>query len=117
MKVIIAGTRTFNDYQLLKNKVDNILQDYLNEKIIICSGGASGADALGERYATEKGLPLKYFFANWSLYGRGAGPIRNAQMADYADLAICFWDAKSTGTKNMIEQMKRRNKKFVIIFI
>ena len=51
MKVIIAGSRDFNDYTSLKNKMDIILKN--QKDVTIVSGTARGADKLGERYAGE----------------------------------------------------------------
>jgi predicted Rossmann fold nucleotide-binding protein DprA/Smf involved in DNA uptake len=70
IKVIVAGTRTFNNYELLKNKLDEFLKDI--EDIEIVSGGARGADALGERYAKEKGYKVTYFPADWNRFGKSA---------------------------------------------
>lgn len=103
-KVIIAGGRDFNDYELLKAKVNNILAG--KDNIEIVSGKAPGADTLGERYAKEYNLPIAEFPADWSRYGNHAGPIRNKLMAEYADCLIAFWDGKSRGTKGMIELAK-----------
>lgn len=101
-KVIIAGSREFNDYQLLVSKVNQILINRLPD-VEIVSGTARGADKLGEQYATEHNLPIKQFPADWNTYGKSAGPKRNAQMAEYADACIVFWDGKSKGTKHMID--------------
>src|SRR5690242_7305650 len=98
MKVIIAGTRHFTDYKLLKEYCDVILSNQSDIEIV--SGGARGADALGEQYAKENGYPIKQFLPDWDKYGRLAGPLRNEEMARYADALIAFWDNKSTGTKN-----------------
>jgi hypothetical protein len=49
---------------------------------------------------------VKEFPANWVEHGRAAGPIRNGQMADYADALIAVWDGKSKGTGNMINQAR-----------
>jgi hypothetical protein len=105
MKVIIAGGRNFSDYEKLKSFCDEILSD--NTGIEIVSGKASGADNLGEQYAKEKGYPVKEFPADWKL-GRGAGHIRNTQMANYSDTLIAFWDGKSKGTKHMIETAREK---------
>lgn len=67
--------------------------------------GQGGADLLGKKWAILNGVPIKNFPADWDKYGKAAGPIRNAQMAEYADYLIAFWDGKSRGTKNMIETM------------
>ena len=100
MKIIIAGSRTFNDYNLLKSSCDNLLTQFTNIEIV--SGTARGADKLGERYAREKGYSIKEFPANWNL-GKSAGYIRNAEMAQYSDMLIAFWDGTSKGTKHMID--------------
>ncbi len=114
MKIIIAGSRDFNDYSLLKEK-SNFLLSKTTENIEIVSGGARGADYLGEKYASENKLKLKIFPADWIKYGRGAGFVRNKQMAEYADALIAFWDGKSSGTKMMIELAKEMNLKVKVI--
>lgn len=106
-RVIIAGTRTFSNYPLLADYADKKLAAVKErDSIEIVSGGASGADALGERYARERGYSLKIFPAEWKQYGRKAGPIRNRQMAEYADALLAYWDGKSRGTAGMIELAK-----------
>ena len=108
MKLIIAGSRTFTDYNKLKQICDQFLQDQSNIEIV--SGAYyKGADKLGEKYAAEKGLRLTKFPADWKRFGRAAGPKRNKQMANYADALIAFWDGKSRGTENMIEISKIKN--------
>ena len=114
-RVIIAGCRDFNDYELLKEKCDYFLQDEKKEDVVIISGHSSGADALGERYAQERGFQLETFPADWKAHGRAAGPIRNARMASAANALIAFWDGKSRGTKNMIETAKNHNLKVVVV--
>ena len=106
MIVIIAGGRDFCDDELLKEKCDHFLSGFVGIEIV--SGAASGADLLGERYAADHGYPVTRFPADWGKYGRGAGPKRNVQMAEYSDALIAFWDSKSSGTKNMIETAKKR---------
>ena len=116
MKLIIAGSRTFTDYKKLTEACDQFLQDQTNIEIV--SGAYyRGGDKLGEQYAAEKGFPIKQFPADWKRYGRAAGPKRNEQMANYADALIAFWDGKSRGTKNMINQAIQQNLKVKIIDI
>ena len=112
MKVIIAGTRTFNDYQLLCTTIKKL---NINIDEIIC-GGARGADTLGEKYAKENNISIKYFLADWDKYGKGAGCIRNHQMGDYADYLIAFWDKKSKGTLDMINYMQQIGKHGQVIY-
>ena len=114
-KVIIAGCRDFADYELLKEKCDFYLQNKEKEDIVIVSGHASGADALGERYAQERGLQLETYPADWKVHGRAAGSIRNAKMASVAHTLIAFWNGKSRGTKNMIDTATKRGLKVSVV--
>lgn len=106
-KVIIAGGRDFNDYELLKEKCDYYL-GFIDpgSEIVIVSGGARGADYLGERYAKEKGYKIELHKANWDKYGKRAGFIRNSEMVAIASAAICFWDGESKGTNHTINLCK-----------
>lgn len=108
MKIIIAGSRDFNDYETLKKVCDFMLSR--QDEVEIVSGTARGADLLGERYAKEKGYPIKQFPADWSK-GKGAGYIRNEDMAKYSDALIAFWDGKSKGTEHMINLAKKHGLK------
>lgn len=102
-RVIIAGSRSFDDYDLLRRRCDEILKDRIpSSEIVIVSGTAPGADSLGERYACEKGFAVDRRPADWNTYGKAAGPIRNAEMAQSSDALIAFWDGKSRGTHHMI---------------
>ncbi|MBG7631299.1 MAG: DUF2493 domain-containing protein [Bacteroidetes bacterium] len=114
MKLIIAGSRNFNDYKKLCKICDHLLQNQANIEII--SGAARGADQLGEKYASEKGYSIKQFPANWNKYGKAAGPKRNEQMANYANTLIAFWDGKSKGTKHMIDMAKQANLNVEVIY-
>ena len=113
MNIIIAGSRNFNDYNLLKSSCDNLLTQFTNIEIV--SGTARGADKLGERYAREKGYDIKEFPANWDKFGKSAGYIRNDEMAKYADMLIAFWDGTSKGTKHMIDLANKRGIRVEIV--
>lgn len=100
--VISAGSRSFSNYRLLFDKMDYFLKN-IQDQICILSGNARGADQLGERYAQEKGYKLLLFPANWQLYGKRAGYIRNLQMVKQANALVAFWDGQSKGTKHAID--------------
>lgn len=103
-RVVIAGSRTFQDYNLLSAKCEEILGDRMGTyDITILSGGAKGADQLGERFAKEHNLDIEYHKADWKAFGKRAGLIRNSAMAENADALIAFWDGSSRGTKHMID--------------
>ena len=101
-KYIVAGSREFTDYNLL----EKVLREFSIDEVVC--GGAPGADTLGKEYAEKYNIPVKMFPANWDRYKRSAGPIRNTEMANYADALIAFWDGKSPGTKHMILEANRK---------
>lgn len=115
LRIIIAGSRDFNNYEFLKRKVLNIVKNdnRLKEYAKIISGCARGADTLGEQFVKEYNLEIKRFPANWDNFGKRAGYVRNAEMAKFAikdnndGMLIAFWDGKSKGTKNMIDLANR----------
>jgi O-acetyl-ADP-ribose deacetylase (regulator of RNase III) len=84
LRLIIAGSRSFTDYQLLCEKVDAFQQEHGPVVEVIC-GMARGADTLGSRYAREHKIPVKKMPADWDRYGKGAGYRRNEEMAQVAD--------------------------------
>ena len=117
MYVVVGGCRHFNDYDLVRQQLDIILQPYLALGITVLSGHCSGVDLLAERYAEERGYPIERHAADWARYGRAAGPIRNEQMVVRADCIIAFWDGKSRGTKSLISYAQKHGKELHIVSI
>lgn len=127
MKIIIAGGRDFDNYSLMEQKCNEILRDLLpsysndTENVEIVSGGARGADRLGEAFAQAHSFMLKVFKADWGKLGKIAGFVRNEQMAVYASqdrdlgVLIAFWDGRSEGTGNMIDLAFRYNLKVYVV--
>jgi len=110
MKVIVAGSRTITDYEFLEHAITESGFEITQ----IISGGARGVDSMGERFAREKNIQCRVMTANWDVYGKSAGYIRNEDMAKVADALIALWDGESKGTRNMINIAKRNNLKVFI---
>lgn len=104
----IVGSRTFSDYSLLCEEIDKLRMTINITRVV--SGGARGADFLGEKYAKEKNIPIVILRANWSKYGKRAGVLRNGDIVKMSDRVIAFWDGKSRGTKNTIELAEKHGK-------
>lgn len=103
MRLIIAGSRGFSDYEMLRRTVGDFMLSLNkhNEPVTILSGTAKGADKLGERYAKENGHALEQYPADWNSFGKAAGYLRNKQMAQAATHCIVFWDGVSKGAHHM----------------
>jgi len=107
-KIVVAGGRSFDDYGLLKDRLDSFTNTKSKtHEIVIVSGTAKGADTLGETYAFEHELAVEMFPAQWDKHGKSAGYKRNAEMANAADAVVVFWDGKSKGSKHMIDIAKK----------
>jgi len=128
MRVIIAGSREFNNYELLKKEGLRIFKELKSEgfntsRLVteIVSGGARGADTLGEKFASTYGLGIKRFIPDWDGLGKRAGFVRNAEMAVYAKedlelgVLIACWDGISKGTKSMIDLANKYGLRVFII--
>lgn len=103
MNIIIAGSREFDDYEYLKEAMDEIIAELDDgTKISIVCGMARGADLLGKQYAEDRWLAVIEMPADWDQYGKKAGHIRNEEMAKIGDVLVAFWIPPSPGTKNMI---------------
>lgn len=109
MKTIIAGSRTITDLSLLE---DVIKESGFNITEVVC-GGARGVDELGRKWAENK-VPVKLFAANWNVFGKRAGYIRNVEMADYAEALILLWDGRSKGSKHMLDIADKKGLKIYL---
>lgn len=107
MKVLVCGSRHFNDYDFLGTSLWRLYQERENFNITeIIHGGARGADTLAGEWAKNHNCPVRVFPADWEKHGKAAGPIRNAQMLKEGqpNLVVAFLAPDSRGTKNMIDQ-------------
>lgn len=114
MKYLIAGSRGFNNYNLLLQ----VLNQYEKPDIII-EGGARGADLLGKRFAEENNIECREYKADWNTYGKSGGYRRNSEMVNQLnefDIAFIFWDGKSKGTKHTIDLCNKKNIQTIITY-
>jgi len=84
---------------------------------VVISGRARGADTLGEEWAKANNVPREVYPANWDLYGKSAGFIRNKQMAEVAEALIALWDGSSKGTSHMINIARAKGIRVYIHYV
>jgi YspA, cpYpsA-related SLOG family len=106
MRVAVIGSRTFSDYEFLKETLQHV---YITEMI---SGGALGADQLAERYAKEKNIPIRIIphTENKDIPDLS----RTYSIINLAQLVIAFWDGKSQGTCDLVKFAQKSGKQVSI---
>ena len=102
MYIGIIGSRTFNDYVMMIKFILNYVK--IIEIECVVSGGAEGADKLGEKFAEEYGIPTKIFLPDWKNLGKIAGKIRNTDIVLNSHIVFIFWNGVSKGTKDSIDK-------------
>lgn len=126
MKTIIAGTRTLDDINLIKEAVRE--SGFTITKVI--HGGARGIDNQALNWAMINDIEEEVFLPKWNdlsnsdaiikvnkfgyKYDAKAGIRRNQEMAKNAEALIAIWDGVSKGTYNMIQEAKKNNLKVYI---
>lgn len=116
INIAVVGGRDFNDYTLLKSKLDILLPTiakHHNSGVQLVSGGAKGADSLAERYAAETKIPIVVLKPDWSK-GQYAGLSRNTDIVNASQYVIAFPGPKSTGTYDTISKAKKKGLTVVV---
>lgn len=113
MRVLVTGGRTFRNREALYRGLE-ALSERVGGITEIIEGGATGADTLAANWANWKGVKLTTIKADWDRYGRGAGYIRNSEMADLKpDIVLACPGGR--GTANMIEIAGRKGLRVIYL--
>jgi len=107
-RVIVAGSRTIEDYAFFRRRFVKYLDALPEGEVEVVTGRAShGPDDMAYHFCKwdtyTKPLKVKEFKADWDEHGKRAGYVRNAEMAEYGNRLFAIHDGKSRGTKHMIE--------------
>lgn len=110
-RLLICGDRNWTNREYILGKLRDFVQFEGVDVECVIEGEARGADIEGRWAATLVGIPVMQFPADWSRYGRGAGPIRNQQMLDEGKPTL-VWAfhrdvSQSKGTKDMVNRARR----------
>ena len=112
MEVLISGSRTIDDPEVIAKAID----DSGFEITGILSGGAKGVDALAEAWAEQHDIPVTRIVPDWKRHGRGAGFQANKKLLARADAVIAIWDGKSKGTKDVIDKAEKKGMSVKVMF-
>lgn len=109
MNVLVCGDRNWRDYAACEAVAEALA--YFNEPIEVIHGDARGADRLAGAACALRGFKVTAYPAQWELYGRRAGPIRNQQMLTIGKpgTVIYFHDdlEHSKGTGDMVRRARK----------
>lgn len=107
VRLVIAGSREITSREYVFAELGRLTKNLLDENLVtVVCGMARGVDTLGREWSESMGFPIDLFPANWELYGKAAGMLRNKLMANHGTHLIALWDGKSSGTKQMIDVAK-----------
>ena len=68
-------------------------------------------DRFAEVLAKQYGIPILICYPNWNKYKKGAGFVRNSQIAQESDYLIaCTTTNKKGGTEDTIKKFEKLNK-------
>lgn len=117
MRLAIVGSRSIEDPDVLVEGLRRIRKQFPGVEIDeIVTGGAAGADWLGEDYARRVGIKLTVFHPDWNRYGKRAAFLRNRDIVQNADVVLALWDGESKGTKMTLDLAERHYKPTVIVY-
>ena len=107
LRLLVCGDRNWSDYETIFNTIV-----YLGKVDVMIVGDATGADDLARRAAKALGIfTYPPFVAEWGIYGKGAGPIRNRRMIEEGkpNLIVAFHNdlSNSKGTQNTVELARK----------
>jgi hypothetical protein len=141
MILAIIGSRTFDDYKLLDDTVEEYFCDYVDyirdgyipkfSKFV--SGGAEGADTLGKKWVDNYNnsidpetvgaelygyslIEIEVIKPEWDKYGKRAAFIRNEKIIMLADVVLAFWDGQSNGTRDALKWAKKYKKPSLVVY-
>jgi len=113
MRVLVCGSRNFIDTE----SFDEVMDNYIGKVTTVIHGSARGADMQAHLWGLRNNIPIEEYPADWNMYGKAAGRIRNKQMLEEGkpDLVIAFLAKDSIGTKDMINQSKTKGVEVKVI--
>lgn len=115
-RVIIAGSKGFDDCTLFEEKCTQILSEKIKtHNVIILAGTSYRTVSLIEKFSYEHNLIIVPFDAEWGKHGQDAGYKSNEKMIKNADALIAFWDGQSKFTEDLIKSAKNNGLKVKVI--
>lgn len=99
MRILITGSRDWLDFEFIKEKLVAFTENVSGDSVTLVSGHCpTGADFMAEQVAKSLGWIVETHSADWTMYGKRAGFVRNDHMVKLgADLCLAFIKDGSKG--------------------
>lgn len=96
MRVLVCGGRDYDNAGMLATTLACLHVEHVFDVLI--EGDARGADKMAGQWARENDIKLEVYPAQWDVYGKGAGYVRNAEMLTKGkpDLVVAFPGGRGT---------------------
>lgn len=106
MRVLVTGGRKYDNYKKVVDVLNKVFSSFPSKDDILIHGGATGADTLAHQWAENNKVVTEVYLAQWSRFGKRAGPVRNQEMLDKAQpqLVVAFPGGK--GTADMVKRAR-----------
>lgn len=98
-RVLVTGSR---DLTIPDKLFDEIMSAFCDEDTVLITGCADGIDKCVREYAKRNYMVLEVYTADWTKFGRSAGPIRNKRMLEEGKPSVVVAFPGRRGTQNMI---------------
>lgn len=114
-KVLVCGDRNWTNRESICEHLQTLKAMGYDTVI---EGEARGADTIAREEAQQLGMVVEPHPAQWELYGRAAGPIRNKEMLDSGpELVLSFHHdiSQSKGTANTVFQAQEMGISTIVV--
>ena len=113
MKLLITGSRKFDNYGTLKSAIEELENRYGQKITMLLHGGAKGADTLAQQWAKENNIQTLVIKPDYENHEPKVAPlIRNKELVKLADLTLAFYSSQERkgGTWFTAQETIKNNK-------
>jgi len=108
-RILVCGGRSYGKTQIIREVLASLSgpdDAPGSDPPTIVHGNARGADRYAALIAKELGYKVEPHPANWTRYGRSAGPIRNREMLNSGVVLVIAFPG-GRGTDDMVKQAEK----------
>lgn len=109
MNVGFSGSRELRkkDHALLTSVLKEIREKY-GSSMKVHVGDCRGVDDFVRSHFAQEGTEVSIYKADWDVYGKSAGPIRNKKIVENSDVLYAFPRSNSRGTQSAMSEARRK---------